>query len=249
MKMPKRKLDSVKNRKKFKLAWVFMPFLATSVALTAYASSEESSFGWNIPYTELGSTPLTYSYNISYIGGQYFPLADGENQELVEKELADAKKQIEEQSVQCADPEQEGSLGNAHQKGMEDARKQDAAKIDMDKIFQIGKQGGCFDALNDFPDLSVNIPTFGSIFNSVKQTLINYATKKVCNVVNEALEEVVGPLKDTLEDLSDRGQLDLNGRVNKKIMKKLYDIDPELGRGSTVNTDSKKYEIDMKGDF
>lgn len=164
------------------------------------------------------------------------------NQNLVNVEMQKNQAANEADAEDCADVENPDSLGGIQAKEMNERKKIWLNSIDFNKVFEQGKANGCFAALSDFPDLSVNIPSLSSIFGSIKQTLLNYATRKVCNAVNDALEEVVGPLKDTLEDLSDRGQLDLTGRINTKAAKKLYEIDPELGRTSTPVTTDKKFE-------
>lgn len=90
----------------------------------------------------------------------------------------------------------------------------------------------------------MSIPSLTSVMNSVKNTLINYAIRKTCQAVDQAFSEMLEPLEAALNSVSDRGQIDLTGAVNQEVSKKLYEVDPELGRVST-SADSAK-EIDFK---
>ncbi|OIH11930.1 hypothetical protein A7M79_00130 [Acinetobacter baumannii] len=133
----------------------------------------------------------------------------------------------------CADPELEGSLAHRQQEVLDEQKRLATTTIDLPKYFEVGKKGGCFSALSNFPDLSLSIPSLTDIFSKLQQTLVTYATRKACNAVNNTIEKALGPLQEKLEDLSSSGQLDMSGRLNKELMKKYYDIDPELGRVST----------------
>ena len=65
----------------------------------------------------------------------------------------------------------------------------------------------------------------------------------MCTAVNDALEEVIGPINEIMEELSSSGQIDLTGQVNKKMMEELYKIDPELGRVSTGISDEINWNL------
>lgn len=81
------------------------------------------------------------------------------------------------------------------------------------------------------------------MLNSVKDTLVKYAVRKACIVVDQAFEEMLAPLESALDKVSDRGQLDLTGMVNKQVTKQLYEVDPELGRLGVTGKDESEYEF------
>lgn len=153
-----------------------------------------------------------------------------ENKQLVASVENDLKQNASMLSAECADPANEGSLGREQAEVMDDQKKMATHSIDMGSTFDLGKKSGCFAALSDFPDLSLTIPSLTGIVDSIKKTLVNYATRKVCEAVNEAFAEMLNPLRDAIDNLNERGQLDLSGQVNATISKQLYEIDPELGR-------------------
>lgn len=223
---------SGRNRKIKKIGLIVLaPVLSLSVAITAIASNSDSPL-WRIPFSNQGESELNNSSYLSSITMQSFALADMENMDEVIAAEEASKATSTAQSMECADPDKAGSLANAQQQAMEDARTLDTATINLDDIFNITKKGGCFNALSEFPDLSVMIPSITSILNSLKDTLLNYATRKVCSATNEALEQALDPLKGALDGISERGSIDLNGQVNAQVSKRLYDLDPELGRVS-----------------
>lgn len=242
------KFNRDKNKRLFKRGLLFaVPVLVISMGFVSYASnSGTSSDVWSIPYTSVGNTPLTYSYNVSSIASNNYALNSSENYDLLVQAKNDAEAAANQSSIECADPNTPGGLGEVQKKQLEIERKKDLTSIDIDKIFKYGEKNGCFNALSDFPDLSVNIPTLSGIFDAVKKTLIRYATRKACAVVDEALEGMLGPLKEQLDVISDSGSLDLSGRVNKEIAKQLYEIDPELGRVNQPNTESQDIGVDFK---
>lgn len=225
--------------------FLLAPIVSASVAISAIAANEDSPL-WRIPFSDSGDTQLSAEHSgyLSSITMQNFALADVDNMDEVVAAEEAAKAMSTAQSTECADPDNPDGLANAQKKAMEDARTMDSSTVNLDDMFDIGKKGGCFNALGDFPDLSVMIPSITSIFNSLKNTLINYATRKVCAATNEALEEALGPIKSAMEDMSERGSLDLSGRVNAQVSKRLYDIDPELGRVSRPA--APKDDIDFK---
>ena len=146
-------------------------------------------------------------------------------------------------AANCADPANVNGLAHAQQKTLSDMKAMILTPINTDKIFSAASKGGCFNALKDFPNLSVSIPSLTGIANALKATMIKYATRKVCTAVNDALEEVIGPINEIMEELSSSGQIDLTGQVNKKMMEELYKIDPELGRVSTGISDEINWNL------
>lgn len=152
------------------------------------------------------------------------------------KMVTDIEKNVSEAhdlaSGDCSDPNNEGSLASKQQEIIQEQKEIASKSTDLSKLFTIGKNNGCFAALADFPDLSVSIPSLADIFTKLQKTLADYAVRKVCNAVDEAFESAVGPLYEKMDNLSSSGQLDLSGRVNKAITKKMYEVDPELGRVS-----------------
>lgn len=207
--------------------------LAIVIGYNSFAASGISSDTvWDIPYSAVGSTPLNDNSNLSMISGNNFALNSAENSDYVAIATNEAEQAALAKSTQCADINNADGLGSVQKEHMDNERKKDLASVDLDKIFKIGKQGGCFNALNNFVDLSVMIPSIASIADSVKKTLVTYATRKVCNVVDNALQGALEPVKGALDNVSSRGQLDLSGRINKEVSTQLYGIDTDLGRAS-----------------
>lgn len=233
-----------KKKRLLKIGLSFsLPILAIVVGYNSFAAGELTSEAvWDIPYAAVGNTPLTYDSSLM-IAGNNFALNSAENSDYLVTAAYEAQQAAMQKSAECSDINNNDGLGAVHKEHMENERKKDLATVDLDKIFKMGQKGGCFQALGDFPDLSVMIPSITSIANSVKNTLINYATRKVCNVVDEALEGALAPVKDALEEVSSRGQLDLSGRINKEMSEQLYGVDQELGRLSTPAEASKEIEF------
>lgn len=218
--------------------------LAISIGFISFAADGETGANpENTTNLIFGNTPLSSGSNISVIASGNFALNSAENADLLAEAKSEAEQAVNQSTTECADPNNPGGLGGVQKSEMENERKRDLSKVDLDKIFQIGKKNGCFNALNDFPDLSANIPTLSGIFDSVKKTLISYATRKVCAVVDEALEGALGPIQEKMDEVSDRGMLDLSGRVNKEILKRMYEIDPELGRVSKSSKPAQEVEF------
>lgn len=225
------------------------PFFVAALAYAAIAEDTPKSKGqFNDPATGSydiysmynGNTPLTYDYSFSAITNTPIAGADPENYEAVQDNLEKSAALSAIDATECAS---EGGLGGIQLQKMQDEKQLAMATVDLDKLFNL-KNNGCFNALSNFPDLSVALPSLGSIFSAIQKTLADYATRKVCNVVNDALEESLGPIAKQLDKINDSGQLDLTGRVNKALTKKFYEIDPELGRTKPpINSDK---EIDFK---
>lgn len=221
--------------------FIITPVVAASIAIASVASTSEG-YSWGYDFSNLGSTKLSNPSNISNISIQNFPLLDYQNLDDVIEAEAAAKAASTAQIEECANPDQEGTLANAQKKAIEDARKMDTAGINLDDVFKLGGNG-CFDALGNFPDLSVMIPSISEIAASLKQALVDYATRKVCQAVNSALEEALSPIQDSMDKLSKRGSLDLNGEINKEMLRKMYGIDAELGRVSQSSPPAKKVDF------
>lgn len=165
------------------------------------------------------------------------------NQLQVESAQAEMKAFQKTQQEACADPNEDGSMAQKQAAEMEDQKKIATTSIDLGSVYDIGKKGGCFAALSDFPDLSVNIPTLSGMLDSLKKTLIKYAVRRACTAINDAFSEMLSPLTEAINKVSDRGQIDLTGMVNKEVTKSLYEIDPELGRVNSANTEKTDYEF------
>lgn len=214
------------------------PILIAALAFAAIAEetpkskgdySESATGNYSIYSLYNGNTPLTHDYNLSFVTTTAIAGSDPENYESVEENLKKSDEISDTEATECAS---ESGLGGIQLQKMEDEKTVGMASIDLDKIFSL-KNNGCFNALSNFPDLSVAIPSLGSIFSAIQKTLADYATRKVCNAVNNAIEEGLSPITTQLEKVSDSGQIDLTGRVNKTLTKKFYEVDPELGRVKT----------------
>lgn len=143
---------------------------------------------------------------------------------------------------ECADISNPNGLAAAAAAAYQDRNTIAAATPNIDKLFNIAEDGGCFSALKDFPNLSVAIPSLSSIANALKTTLIKYATRKVCTAVNEALSEVIDPVNEAINKVAQNGEIDLAGVVNTGMINKAYEIDPDLGR-VTQSADSTEYTL------
>jgi len=140
--------------------------------------------------------------------------------------------------TECADISNPNGLAAAAAAAYQDRNTIAAATPNVDKLFNIAEDGGCFSALKDFPNLSVAIPSLSSIANALKNTMIKYATRKVCNAVNEALSEAIDPINNAIGEIAKNGEIDLAGAVNTGMINKAYEIDPDLGRVTqTVGSD------------
>ena len=139
-------------------------------------------------------------------------------------------QKVDAAAAECADLDNPNGLGAAQKAATDDRFAFIGAVTNTDKLFDAGNKNGCFNALTNFPNLSVAIPSLSSIGDALKKTLVDYATRKVCTAVNDALSEVISPINGALDKLSQNGQIDLSGKFNTKMREKLYKIDPELGR-------------------
>lgn len=150
---------------------------------------------------------------------------------------------VEAAASSCADLDNPDGLGAAQKAAYDDRITMIGAVTNTDKLFDVANKNGCFNALSNFPNLSVAIPSLSSIANALKKTMLDYATRKVCNAVNDALTEVITPINEALDKVSKNGQIDMTGAYNKAVMKKLYEIDPELGRVSQRADDGYEWNV------
>lgn len=98
--------------------------------------------------------------------------------------------------------------------------------IDVNKLFSPSSQGGCFADLGKIIDLSVTIPSLGSIIDAAQQMVIDYATKKACDALKTASGEIVGPVNDAIGVINGFGQYtDVSGALGTVINKELGRID------------------------
>lgn len=245
--MRKKKLRHLKGRFIVITAIFLTPVSLGVFAYSSYASGEPQTVATNDNYListiNNGNTPLNYDYSLSIITNTPIAAIEGENSILVEDNTNQAKLEADKNAIACAS---DSGLGGYQADVIENAKKMDMTPINIDKIFDL-KNGGCFSSLSNFPDLSVSIPSFSSIFTAMQKTLIDYGTRKVCNVVNSALEEAISPISEKITELNESRQLDLTGRVNKELTKKYYEVDPEMGRVSTKAQSSTKNEYSVTG--
>lgn len=158
----------------------------------------------------------------------------------------ESSQKVSAEAASCADINNPLGLGYAQAMAVGDMKTMIATPINTDKMFNPG-EAGCFDALKDFPNLSMTIPSLSDIGNALQGALVKYATRKVCNTVNDSLTELINPLNEVMDEVSNNGKIDLTGTVNKGIYKELYEIDPALGRqmtnaGSDYTWKSPTYE-------
>lgn len=150
---------------------------------------------------------------------------------------------VQAAATSCADIDNPDGLGAAQKAAYDDRITMIGAVTNTDKLFDVANKNGCFNALSNFPNLSVAIPSLSSIGNALKKTMLDYATRKVCNAVNDALTEVITPINEALDKVSKNGQIDMTGAYNKAMTKKLYEIDPELGRVSQSASDGYEWNL------
>lgn len=169
-------------------------------------------------------------------------LSSQTNKNLLSVQNNEINATLDQNSLECSrtdkvDPNgNPSSLGGAAAKILANKVKQIQTPINFDQTFSTAKQGGCFDVLHDIPDLSISIPSLSQITTSIASSLQKYATQKVCSAVNDTLENAVGGLRDKLNQLSNSGQLDLSGRVNKSISQKAYSVDPSIANDLNKNS-------------
>lgn len=169
--------------------------------------------------------------------------ASGKGSEASGANIVAQLQATKSEAENCADPANVKGLAHAQQKTLNDMKAMILTPINTDNIFNTAKKGGCFNALQNFPNLSGSIPSLSGIANALKDTIIKYATRKVCAAVNDALEDMLGPLNEAMDEYTKNGQIDLTGMVNKKMAEELYKIDPELGRVSKGVTDEYEWEL------
>lgn len=214
--------------------------LFTNTSLNSPAFNEKNVGDYSVYSINNGNTPLTYSYSLSSIGVSRAANLDGDNSNLVAERQEITKSTVDKSAQECAG---NGGLADVQEEVIKNAKTMAMTTFDLDKVFDY-KKSGCFNALQDFPDLSLSIPSLGTIVSALQKTLQDYATRKVCNVVNSAVDQALSPISKKLDELNQSGQLDLTGKINKSLTKKYYEIDPELGRTSTkVASATTQYNI------
>lgn len=190
------------------------------------------------PFFTSGETELSDTYYSTitqpHLLGAVF---NDENNALLEEQAAKAIEEANSKTQECQNSE--GGLGKQQQKDIESEQGINASTLDIDKIYEVGKSNGCFDVLNDFPDLSVNIPSLSAIFDAVTSTLLKYAQRKVCTAVNSAIEEALEPGIKALDKISDQGKIDLTGAVDDEINKGINKIDPDIGKITSQSSSEK----------
>lgn len=170
-------------------------------------------------------------------------IMDAANNKMIADMEANIHKGYDLAAEDCSDPDSPGSLASRQADVLQEKKTLATKSMDMGKFFEIGKNNGCFAALTEFPDLSISIPSMADVLAKLQKTLADYAVRKVCNAVNDAFEAAVSPITDKLEKLSSSGQLDLSGRVNKALTKKMYEVDPEMGRVSSSAATGSEIEF------
>lgn len=165
------------------------------------------------------------------------------NKALLENQQKEMDEHIKVQSEACASTTDDSSLASAQAKAIKKDNELASSSMNLDKIYDATKKTNCFAVLSDFPDLSVNIPSWAAIFTAVTDTLKKYATRKVCTAVNDAFEQVVGPIDDALNKVSSNGQLDLTGVVNTGMHDAMYKVDPDLGKVSPTVASSTEQTL------
>lgn len=208
-------------------ALILAPILSLGIAFSSVAAYDPKTEDVFSVFS--GDTPLDSTTSISFLGGSAAALGLEENNELIVIEQAKLAAEIKKESDTCADPDAPKSLAQVQAETIQEAYKVDTTGVDLDKPFRV-TGGGCIPALNSFPDLSLQIPSLTSIVSNMAGALTKYAVRKACKVTNDAIGEALSPIRNNIQKLSDGGQLDLNGNLNKKVTGKMYEIDPDLGR-------------------
>lgn len=187
-------------------------FVGTALAISVPSIAEEVKYvdtHDNIvaKTNQSGSKPGTGSTNVLTTGGT--SAADGSetsqaNQNQVAQVTGTTESTVAADAKACAESE------NGLVKAASDAiniRTQVLSKyVDVNKIFQPKKQGGCFADLGDIPDLSATIPTWSGMQDKLIGALKAYASKKVCDAVYEASEQVVGPIRESMNEIQKYSQ-------------------------------------------
>ncbi|QIC71697.1 MULTISPECIES: hypothetical protein [Acinetobacter] len=187
-------------------------FVGTALAISVPTIAEEVKYldtHENIvaKTNQTGSQPGTGSTNVLTTGGT--SAADGSetaqaNQNQVAQVIGTTDSTVAADVKACAEGE------NGLVKAAADAlniRTQVLSKyVDVNQIFQPKKQGGCFADLGDIPDLSITIPTWSGMADKLIGALKDYASKKVCDAVYEASEQVIGPIRESMNEIQNYSQ-------------------------------------------
>lgn len=154
-----------------------------------------------------GSQPGTGSINVLTTGGT--SAADGSetaqaNQVKVTDVVGTSQSTVNADAKDCA--ESENGLVKAAADALNVRTTVISKYVDVNKIFQPQKQGGCFAQLGDIPDLSVTIPTWSGMADKIVGALKDYANKKVCDAVYEASSQIVGPINEAMSEIQNYSQ-------------------------------------------
>ena len=187
-------------------------FVGTALAISVPSIAEEVEYVGvhdNIvaKTNQSGSKPGTGSTNVLTTGGT--SAADGSetsqaNQNQVAQVTGTTESTVAADAKACA--ESENGLVKAASDAINIRTEVLSKYVDVNKIFQPKKQGGCFADLGDIPDLSVTIPTWSNLQDKLIGALKDYASKKVCDAVYEASEQVVGPIRESMNEIQKYSQ-------------------------------------------
>ena len=135
--------------------------------------------------------------------------------------------EIKKEAEKCANGE-DGTLGGAIKDAQKIHLEMASIKPNIEQLFSIDQD--CFSGLSSIYDLSVTIPSLGSIIGAAQDAVVKYAQKKVCTAVKEATSMVTSPINEGIDKINSMAGLgDLNGLANGFVMSGLGKIDPELG--------------------
>lgn len=154
-----------------------------------------------------GSQPGTGSTNVLTTGGS--SAADGSetsqaNQAKVTDVTGTSQSTVNADAKDCA--ESENGLVKAASDALNIRTTVISKVVDVNQIFRPQKSGGCFADLGDIPDLSMTIPTWSGMADKIVGALKDYANKKVCDAVYEASEQVIGPIRESMQEIQNYSQ-------------------------------------------
>ena len=204
-----------------------------SAASISSIASNTSTNGLSITQTAINSvgsnsTPITNSYtntvtsNIPTINASPF---------MPDDNSIEATAAIDAATVGCGDANTQGSIAWTQQEVIKNRQILNTAPVDIDALFNGsggGAGSGCFSDIAKLVDLSIAIPDFSGMKAAAIAALRQYATRKVCTMVNEATAKALEPLNNAIDIINKNGTIDLNGAVQGAISGGLNKIDPDL---------------------
>ena len=107
-----------------------------------------------------------------------------------------------------------------------------SAKPNTEALFAVGND--CFSGLTKLLDLSIAIPSLGSIMGAVGAALLEYGHRKVCTAVLHATSMVTSPINMAIQDV--------NGLLG------MQSIDSALGSSYQGNTQTGYYDVGFSVD-